>query len=39
MKIDADFSGFDEFVRQAKDEIKQGMVEVAHEGVDYSKST
>lgn len=39
MKIDADFSGFDEFVRQAKDEIKQGMVEVAHEGVDYSKDT
>ena len=39
MKIDVDLSGLDEFLDEVKDEIKQGMVEVAREGVDYSKAT
>lgn len=39
MKIDIDLSGFDDFLDEAKNEIKQGMVEVAHEGVEYSKAT
>ncbi len=39
MKIDVDLSGLDEFLDEAKNEIKQGMVEVAREGVDYSKVT
>ena len=37
MKVDADFSGLDEFLSEAKDEIKKGMIEAAHEGVDYAK--
>lgn len=37
MKIDVDLSGLDEFLNEAKDEIRQGMIEVAHEGVDYAK--
>ena len=39
MKVDADFSGLDEFLSEAKDEIKKGMIEVAHEGVEFSKNT
>lgn len=39
MKIDVDLSGFDEFLDEAKNEIKQGMVEVAREGVEYAKAT
>lgn len=39
MKIDVDLSGLDEFLDEVKDEIKQGMVEVAREGVEYSKAT
>ena len=39
MKVDIDLSGLDEFLDEVKDEIKQGMVEVAREGVDYSKVT
>ena len=32
MKVDVDFSGLDDFLDEAKDEIKKGMVEVAREG-------
>ena len=39
MKIDIDLSGFDEFLEEAKDEIKRSMVKIAHEGVEYSKAT
>lgn len=39
MKVDIDLSGLDEFLDEVKDEIKQGMVEVAREGVEYSKAT
>lgn len=39
MKVDVDFSGFDDFLDEAKDEIRKGMVEVAREGVEYSKGT
>ena len=39
MKVDIDLSGLDEFLDEVKEEIKQGMVEVAREGVDYSKAT
>lgn len=39
MKIDVDLSGLDEFLDEAKDEIRQGMVEVARDGVGYSKAT
>ena len=39
MKVDIDLSGLDEFLDEVKEEIKQGMVEVAREGVDYSKVT
>ena len=38
MKVDANFSGLDEFLAEAEDEIKQGMIEVAHEGVDFAKT-
>lgn len=37
MKTDADFSGLDEFLAEAENEIKEGMIEVAHEGVDFAK--
>lgn len=37
MKVDADFSGLEKFLAEAEDEIKQGMIEAAHEGVDYAK--
>ena len=39
MKVEVDFSGLDEFLEDAENEIKQGMIEVAHAGVDYSKET
>ncbi|MFQ7265789.1 MAG: hypothetical protein ACLRPS_02725 [Paraprevotella clara] len=39
MKVDVDFSGLDDFLDEAKDEIKKGMVEVAREGVEYAKAT
>ena len=39
MKIDVDLSGLDEFLEEAKNEIKRGMVEVARDGVEYSKAT
>lgn len=39
MKVDIDLSGLDEFLDEVKEEIKQGMVEVAREGVEYSKAT
>ena len=39
MKVAVDFSGFDDFLDEAKDEIRKGMVEVAREGVEYSKGT
>lgn len=37
MKVDADFSGLDKFLAEAENEIKQGMIEVAHAGIDYAK--
>ena len=37
MKVNADFSGLDEFLTEAENEIKKGMIEAAHEGVDYAK--
>lgn len=37
MKVDANFSGLDEFLAEAEDEIKQGMIEIAHQGVDFAK--
>ena len=37
MKVNADFSGLDEFLTEAENEIKEGMIEAAHEGVDYAK--
>lgn len=39
MKINVDLSGLDEFLEEAKNEIRQGMVEVARDGVEYSKAT
>lgn len=39
MKVDTDFSGLDKFLEEAENEIKQGMIEAAHEGVDYAKNT
>lgn len=39
MKVNVDFSGFDDFLDEAKDEIRKGMVEEAREGVEYSKGT
>ena len=38
MKVDANFSGLDEFLAEAENEIKQGMIEAAHEGVDFAKT-
>lgn len=37
MKTDADFSGLDEFLSEAGEEIRKGMIEAAHKGVDYAK--
>lgn len=37
MKVDADFSDLDKFVSEVENEIKQGMIEVAHGGVDFAK--
>lgn len=39
MNVDVDLSGLDEFLDEAKDEIRAGMVEVAHKGVEYAKNT
>lgn len=39
MRVDADFSGLDEFLSEAKNEIKKGMIEVARKGVEFSKNT
>ena len=38
MKVDANFSGLDEFLAEAENEIKEGMIEVAHQGVDFAKT-
>lgn len=38
MKVDTDLSGLDKFLEEAENEIKQGMIEAAHEGVDYAKN-
>ena len=38
MKVDIDFSGLEKFLAEAENEIKQGMIEAAHEGVDFAKT-
>lgn len=38
MKVDIDFSGLEKFLAEAENEIKQGMIEAAHEGVDFART-
>ena len=37
MKITSDLSGIDKFVQDVRDELKQKMIDIAHEGVQQAK--
>ena len=37
MKIDVNVSGLDKFILGAEEDIKQRMIELSHDGVDYAK--